>query len=101
MTKHVNVTTPPDALDEWAQRFALLSDPTRLRLLTHMHLNPSSRVADLAEAAGITQTAASQALRVLRERGWVEGHREGREVYYRLVDQDAHAVLHLTGQSHG
>ncbi|GAB2482327.1 hypothetical protein GCM10027030_15580 [Luteococcus sediminum] len=97
---HQHIPASPESLDEWAQRFALLSDPTRLRLLTHMHLHPYSRVSDLAEAAGITQTAASQALRTLRDSGWVEGRKQGRQVLYRLIDQDAHAVLHLTGQRH-
>lgn len=91
---------PPGSTEEWARRFELLSDPTRLALLTHMHLHPDSPVVDLAAAAGITQTAASQALRVLREQGWVEGRKDGRLVLYRLVDQEAHAILHLMGQQH-
>ncbi|HHV20623.1 MAG TPA: winged helix-turn-helix transcriptional regulator [Propionibacterium sp.] len=93
-------TRPPGSTEEWARRFDLLSDPTRLALLTHMHLHPDSPVVDLAAAAGITQTAASQALRVLRDQGWVEGRREGRSVLYRLIDNEAHAVLHLMGQQH-
>lgn len=91
----------PGSTEEWARRFELLADPTRLALLTHMHLHPDSPVVDLAAAAGITQTAASQALRVLREQGWVEGRRSGRLVHYRLIDPAAHAVLHLMGQHHG
>ncbi len=89
-----------DGTDEWVRRFELLADPTRLRLLTHMHMHPNSPVGDLAEAAGISQTAASQALRVLREQGWVEADREGRRMRYRLVDDTAHYVLHLMGQRH-
>lgn len=91
---------PSGSTHDWAQRFDLLADPTRLSLLTHMHLHPDSSVGELAEAAGITHTAASQALRVLRDQGWVEGKRKGRLVHYRLVDQAAHEVLHLMGQSH-
>lgn len=90
----------PDSTEEWARRFDLLADPTRLALLTHMHLHPDSPVVDLAAAAGITQTAASQALRVLRDQGWVEGRRQGRLVHYRLIDDAAHDVLHLMGQHH-
>lgn len=86
--------------DTWLNRFDLLADPTRLALLTQIHLHPDSRVGQLAEACGITPTAASQALRVLRDQGWVEAHQEGRIVRYRLVDQAVHTVLHLMGQRH-
>lgn len=90
----------PATTDEWAHRFELLSDPTRLRLLTQMHLHPESAVGDLAEAAAITPTAASQALRVLRDQGWVVARRDGRVVRYRLVDEGAHQILHFMGHRH-
>ncbi len=86
--------------DEWARRFDLLSDPTRLRLLTHMHQHPDCTVSDLATAANITQTAASQALRVLRDQDWVKSRRSGRAVHYTLVDPSAHYLLHSIGDSH-
>jgi DNA-binding transcriptional ArsR family regulator len=91
----------PGSTEEWVRRFELLADPTRLRLLTHMHQHPDSPVGDLAEAAQITATAASQALRVLRDQGWVEARREGRLMRYRLVDDGAHDLLHFMGQAHG
>lgn len=90
----------PLSTDAWARRFDLLSDPTRLRLLAHMHMHPGSAVVDLAKAAEITQTAASQALRVLRDQGWVEGRREGRLMRYHLVDDITHHVLHFMGHQH-
>ena len=75
MSKLSKPVGPPGTLDEWGHRFELLADPTRLRLLTHMHLHPGCPVNELSEAAGITQTAASQALRVLREKNWVRAER--------------------------
>lgn len=86
--------------DAWARRFELLSDTSRLRLLMHMHWFPGSPVGELAEAAGLTPTAASQALRVLREQGWVASEREGRIMRYRLVDETAHSLLHFMGAGH-
>lgn len=87
-------------VDRWVQRLDLLSDPTRLRLLNHMHMETGSTVGALADAAGITPTAASQALRVLREQGWVTSSREGRSVRYDLVDDTAHRLLHFMGARH-
>lgn len=97
MTTPSHVDWPTVDVDAWVRRFDLLADPTRLRLLMHMHLYPDAAVGRLAQAAGITPTAASQALRVLREQGWVRAEREGRSVRYALVDDAAHALLHHIG----
>ncbi|MBB1021251.1 winged helix-turn-helix transcriptional regulator [Dietzia sp. E1] len=92
-------------VDDWAARFDLLADPTRLGLLAHMHhAGPVvATVSDLAEAVGITRNAASQALRILREQGWVSATRDetdGRIVRYTLVDDTVHRILHLMGARH-
>lgn len=84
----------------WAPRFELLADLTRLKLLSYMHIYPGSCVQDLAKAAGITQTAASQALRVLRDEGWVSAERDGRQMRYTLADPAAHQMLHFIGHTH-
>lgn len=78
----------------------MLADPTRLRLLSYIHLNPNSPVQNLAKAAGVTQTAASQALRVLRDNGWVRAERDGRLMRYELTDESVHQVLHFMGHDH-
>lgn len=89
-------------ITEWSIRFHLLGDATRLRLLTAMHhAGPgAATVTELAEAAEITKTAASQALRVLRLQGWVRDERVGRTVRYTLVDATVHQLLHLMGATH-
>jgi DNA-binding transcriptional ArsR family regulator len=91
---------PTDDLEAWAGRFDLLGDPTRLRLLSHMHRHPGAPVSDLATAAGISQATASQSLKVLRRQGWVQATRDGRWMRYTLVDEMAHRVLHLMGHHH-
>lgn len=90
------------AVGDWADRFALLGDPTRLRLLAAMHhAGPdSATVTELAQAAGITCNAASQALRLLRTQGWVRANRQARVVYYTLVDDTVHELLHHMGATH-
>lgn len=92
-------------LDGWATRFDLLGDPTRLALLAHMHdAGPGvATVTELAQAACITRNAASQALRVLREQGWVRAERDpedGRAQRYSLADDTVHRILHLMGARH-
>ncbi|MDL9937020.1 metalloregulator ArsR/SmtB family transcription factor [Gordonia sp. ABSL1-1] len=78
----------------WARRFDLLSDPHRLEILILLHREPGIIVGDIAIAVGRTETAVSQALRVLRHQGWVTSTRVGRSVSYRLDDDTVHALLH-------
>jgi DNA-binding transcriptional ArsR family regulator len=84
----------------WAQRFDLLSDPNRLEMLLVLHRAPGICVGDLAEVLGRSENAVSQALRVLRQQGWVSSTRVGRSVSYRLEDEIVHDLLHWIGARH-
>lgn len=88
------------AIEHWAGRFDLLSDANRLRLLVCLHYAPDISVSDLAAAVGMSATAASQALRILRQQGWVASSKEGRIVRYRLADDTVHRLLHWIGATH-
>lgn len=85
----------------WTQRFDLLSDPHRLEILLTLHRAPGICVGDLAEVLGRSENAVSQALRVLRQQGWVTSTRLGRSMSYRLDDQIVHDLLHWIGARHG
>jgi DNA-binding transcriptional ArsR family regulator len=85
----------------WTQRFDLLSDPHRLEILLSLHRAPGICVSDLAAALGRSENAVSQALRVLRQQGWVSSTRVGRAVSYRLDDEIVHDLLHWIGARHG
>lgn len=89
----------PD-IDGWANRFELLSDGNRLRLLLCLHHAPDICVSDLAAALGMTGTAVSHALRILRHQGWVSATRDGRSMRYRLADDTVHQLLHSIGATH-
>ncbi|MER6926052.1 metalloregulator ArsR/SmtB family transcription factor, partial [Streptomyces spiralis] len=77
----------------WADRFSLLADPKRLALLLALHRTGPLAVSDLAIATGMNDPAVSQALRLLRAAGVVEGEKEGRVVRYRVVDRDVRSLL--------
>jgi len=89
-----------DDLEGWAGRFALLSDPTRLRLLFCLHRTGGLCVSDLAAAVGMSDSSVSHALRLMRERGWVSPQRDGRTITYHLVDETVHDLLHRIGAKH-
>ncbi|BBX26280.1 metalloregulator ArsR/SmtB family transcription factor [Mycolicibacterium alvei] len=104
--KEVQVERASSALTDvdtpgWAQRFDLLSDPHRLEILLGLHRVPGICVSDLATALGRSENSVSQALRVLREQGWVTSTRVGRTVNYRLEDETVHDLLHWIGARHG
>ncbi|SDX98415.1 DNA-binding transcriptional regulator, ArsR family [Amycolatopsis xylanica] len=82
-------------VEEWARRFSLVADPSRLTLLVCIHYAKEISVSDLAVTAGMTDSAVSQALRLLRAHGLVTAHRTGRVVRYRLADATVHDLIHL------
>ena len=62
-----------------------LGDPSRLSLLLALHHAGDLCVSDLAFAVGMTDSAVSHALRLLRAHGMVTAHRAGRMVHYRVA----------------
>ena len=76
-----------------ADLFAMLSDPTRLRLLMFMEQQGEVCVTDLAREAGISESAVSHALRLLRAHGIVEASRDGRWMFYGLADEHVRVLL--------
>ena len=86
----------PGDVEQWAGRFALLADPGRLRLLLAIAACPQISVTDLAIAAGMNDTAVSQALRLLRVAGAVTGRKDGRVMRYHVSDATISALLAQT-----
>jgi DNA-binding transcriptional ArsR family regulator len=73
-----------ESVDELAELFKALSDPTRLRLLKLLGGGRHLCVNALAKRLGVTQSAVSQHLRILRQAGLVAGSREGSFIHYSL-----------------
>jgi ArsR family transcriptional regulator, lead/cadmium/zinc/bismuth-responsive transcriptional repressor len=73
--------------------FSLLSDPGRLRLLMSLLEGGELCVCDLAAAAGMGESAASHALRLLRAHRVVKVRRAGRMAFYSLTDGHVRLIL--------
>ena len=97
LRRHWATSTP------WAGHCASICSPTRTdwRFCSILHRAPGIFVGDLAAALGRSENAVSQALRVLRQQGWVTSTRVGRAVSYRLDDEIVHDLLHWIGARHG
>jgi len=76
--------------DEQVAIFSALADPTRLKLLKSLlrQRDPNALCVNaLAGLLGVSQSAVSQHLRVLRGIGLVKGERRGYHIHY-FVNQD-------------
>jgi ArsR family transcriptional regulator len=74
-----------DEIEELAETFKALSDPTRLRLVKLLSEGGGALCVNaLAQRLAVTQSAVSQHLRVLRQAGLVRGERRGSFVHYSL-----------------
>ena len=72
-------------IEELADIFKALSDPTRLRLVKLLAEGEGALCVNaLACKLGVSQSAVSQHLRVLRQTGLVRGERRGHFVHYSL-----------------
>jgi len=69
-----------------AEIFAALADPTRLRIIEALAIEPMC-VCDLSEALGLSQSGISHHLRTLRTLRLVKHRRVGRRVFYALDDE--------------
>jgi DNA-binding transcriptional ArsR family regulator len=83
----------------YARFFRVLSDPTRVRLLHLLLEAPEAgrTVGDLVEALGAPQGRISTHLGCLRWCGLVQPYREGKYVYYRIVDPRVRELLVIGG----
>jgi len=77
--------TEEEKTEDQAAIFAVLGDPTRLRLvklLYSQHDPDALCVNALAAILGVTQSAVSQHLRILKAIGLVKGERRGYRIHY-------------------
>jgi DNA-binding transcriptional ArsR family regulator len=97
---HSYVDRMEDAdIEEAARRFALLGDPTRLRILRVLMERSEAPVHEVAALAGTSRFNASAHLGRLALCGLVARRREASTVYYRVVDANLPAICEAMGAS--
>jgi ubiquinone/menaquinone biosynthesis C-methylase UbiE/DNA-binding transcriptional ArsR family regulator len=78
-------------LDAWSACLRVLSDPTRVRLLTLLERDELT-VAELAAITRLAQPRVSTHLAKLKEHGLVRDRRSGVSAYYRFAEDDLDAA---------
>lgn len=85
---------PPEALEEVAGYFQVLSEPTRLQILNLLR-ERERNVGELAELCGYTSANISRHLTLLMQRGFVTRESRGTAAYYRMADASVYALCDL------
>ena len=87
-----------DRANSLSELFKTLGDPTRVRIMDALAKSEFC-VCDLAEVLGLSQSATSHQLRVLRNNDLVKYRREGKMVYYSVHDSHV-SELYRQGLEH-
>ncbi|MCZ6167435.1 ArsR/SmtB family transcription factor [Campylobacter ureolyticus] len=87
-------TKMPDdtSLNELADFFKIFGDSTRVRILWALSLNQMC-VCDIAALLNMSQSSISHQLRVLKQNKFVKNRRDGKVVYYSLLDEHISYIL--------
>jgi DNA-binding transcriptional ArsR family regulator len=82
----------PGTVDAIADTFRMLGDPTRVRILDALATGELC-VCDIATLVGISESAVSHQLRLLRGVRLVRPRRAGRQVFYSFDDQHIRSLF--------
>ena len=81
-----------ESLYDLAELFKVFGDPTRIRILWTLN-EAEMCVCDIAVLLNMTQSAISHQLRVLKQANLVKNRKEGKVVYYSLVDDHVREIF--------
>ncbi len=99
LVEHIREQLPDeDTLYELADLFKIFGDSTRIKILFVL-LESEMCVCDIAEVLGMTQSAISHQLRVLKQSKLVSSRREGKSTVCFLADEHVRSIV-AQGMSH-
>ena len=99
LLKIVNETMPEETeLYDLAELFKVFGDSTRIRILFVL-FEAEVCVCDLAQVLGMTQSAISHQLKILKQNKLVKCRREGKSMFYSLADDHVRTII-AQGREH-
>lgn len=81
-----------EMLGDLAELFRIFGDSTRIKIL-YVLFEAEMCVGDIGEVLGMTQSAISHQLRILKQAKLVRFRREGKTVYYSLADDHVRTII--------
>lgn len=92
MSEFVSRSLDPDVALRVAQLFRAFSDQSRVKLIYAM-LENEANVSDLAQTAGLSESATSHHLQGLRQLRLVRARKTGQQVFYTVDDDHVVAIF--------
>ncbi len=83
-----------ETLEQIAELFKGFSDPTRVRILSHLQYGELC-VGDIAQAVELSQSAVSHQLRILKQMHLIKFRRDGKNILYSLADDHVRTILKM------
>lgn len=95
--KHCSAKIIPDydILYDLSEFFKVFGDSTRISIISVLHEGGEMCVCDIADTLGISQSAISHQLRILRTAALVKPRREGKTVFYSLDDEHVSEIYEV------
>jgi ArsR family transcriptional regulator len=90
---------PLPVIERVAERFRLLSDPTRLRIVNELHASGELTVGELVARLEVSYATVSKQLALLRAHRTVARRRDGTKIYYQIADPSLDEVCNLVCKS--
>ena len=84
-----------ETLEQIAELFKGFADPTRVHILSLLQVREELCVTELAEAVGVSQSAVSHQLRILKQMHLIKFRREGKNIWYSLADNHVRTILEM------
>lgn len=95
IVKKVKEKMPPgESLYDLSELFKVFGDSTRCKILWALD-EAEMCVCDLAYLLNMTHSAVSHQLRVLKQANLVKNRKEGKNVFYSLVDEHVRQIFEL------
>ncbi len=89
----------PALIERVAERFKLLSDPTRLRIVSELHACGELSVGEIVARIDSSYATVSKQLALLRAHQTVARRRDGTTAYYRIIDPSLDEVCRVVCKS--
>ncbi len=86
--------TDDNVLEEAARLLGVISDPTRLKIMDALRLGELC-VCDLAKVLGMSVSAISHQLRLLRASRLVQNRRDGKIIFYSIHDEHVEKLMDM------
>ena len=83
-----------DTIENIAELFKAFGDPTRVQILSLLRERELC-VGEIAEGVGLSQSAISHQLRILKQMHLIKHRREGKNMVYALADDHVRTILNM------